>query len=325
MLVSAPGKIILFGEHSVVYGKGAIASAIDLRTYTDGKLLNEKIIKIHANDLKIPGLSISFSEEEVFLGTDYGKAGFVVSYVKSAIERIFSEYGSRKGFEISIRSDIPVGAGLGSSAAVVVPTLKLLSELLEMKLTNEDIARMGKEVEFEVQGSSSGIDPAVSALGGGLYFKKGKIERFSAPKLPLIVGYTGEKGSTKILLEKVKALKGEYPEIVDDIMDAMGEIAEKGKKILIDNGDLKELGALMDINNGLLESIGVSTKELSELVFASRISGALGAKITGAGGGGCMYALAPNKQREVETAIKIAGGIPIRTKTTDEGVRVEHG
>jgi mevalonate kinase len=79
----------------------------------------------------------------------------------------------------------------------------------------------------------------------------------------------------------------------------------------------------MNINNGLLEAIGVSTKELSELVFASRISGALGAKITGAGGGGCMYALAPNKIKEVETAIKIAGGIPIKTKTTDEGVRIE--
>lgn len=323
MLVSAPGKIILFGEHSVVYGKGAIASAIDLRTYTDGKILNEKIIKIHANDLKIPGLSISFSEKEVFLGTDYGKAGYVVSYVKSAIERIFTEYGSRKGFEISIRSDIPVGAGLGSSAAVVVPTLKLLSELLEMNLTNEDIARMGKDVELEVQGSSSGIDPAVSALGGGLYFKKGKIERFKAPQLPIIVGYTGEKGSTKILLEKVKTLRDEYPEIVEDIMDAMEGIADKGRKILGENGDLKELGVLMNINNGLLEAIGVSTKELSELVFASRISGALGAKVTGAGGGGCMYALAPDNQKEVETAIKIAGGIPIKTKTTDEGVRVE--
>ncbi len=324
MLVSAPGKIILFGEHSVVYGKGAIASAIDLRTYTDGKLLNDKVIKIHANDLKIPGLSISFSEEEIFLGTDYGKAGFVVSYVKSAIDRVFNEYGSRKGFEISIRSDIPVGAGLGSSAAVVIPTLKLLSELLEMKLSNEEIAKMGKEVEFEVQGSSSGIDPAVSALGGGVYFKKGKIERFSAPNLPLIVGYTGEKGSTKVLLEKVKALKEEYPGIVDNIMDAMEEIADKGRRILSDNGDLKELGSLMNINNGLLEAIGVSTKELSELVFASRISGALGAKITGAGGGGCMYALAPNKMKEVETAIRIAGGIPIKTKTTDEGVRIEH-
>ncbi|NMC58468.1 MAG: mevalonate kinase, partial [Candidatus Methanofastidiosa archaeon] len=227
------------------------------------------------------------------------------------------------GFEISIRSDIPVGAGLGSSAAVVVPTLKLLSELLEMNLTNEDIARMGKDVELEVQGSSSGIDPAVSALGGGLYFKKGKIERFKAPQLPIIVGYTGEKGSTKILLEKVKTLKDEYPEIVEDIMDAMEDIADKGRKILSENGDLKELGALMNINNGLLEAIGVSTKELSELVFASRISGALGAKITGAGGGGCMYALVPDNQKEVETAIKIAGGIPIKTKTTDEGVRVE--
>ena len=325
MLVSAPGKIILFGEHSVVYGKGAIASAIDLRTYTEGKLLNEKTIKIHANDLKIPGLSISFSEEEIFLGTDYGKAGYVVSYVKSAIERIFTEYGSRKGFEISIRSDIPVGAGLGSSAAVVVPTLKLLSELLEMNLKNEDIARMGKEVEFEVQGSSSGLDPAVSALGGGVYFKKGKIERFSAPQLPIIVGYTGEKGSTKVLLEKVKILREEYPEIVEDIMDAMEDIANKGRKILAEDGDLKELGKLMNINNGLLEAIGVSTKELSDLVFASRISGALGAKITGAGGGGCMYALTPNKRSEVETAIRIAGGIPIKTKTTDEGVRIEHG
>lgn len=325
MLVSAPGKIILFGEHSVVYGRGAIASAIDLRTYTEGKLLNEKTIKIHANDLKIPGLSISFSEEEIFLGTDYGKAGYVVSYVKSAIERIFTEYGSRKGFEISIRSDIPVGAGLGSSAAVVVPTLKLLSELLEMNLKNEDIARMGKDVEFEVQGSSSGLDPAVSALGGGVYFKKGKIERFSAPQLPIIVGYTGEKGSTKVLLEKVKILRDEYPEIVEDIMDAMEDIADKGRKILTEDGDLKELGKLMNINNGLLEAIGVSTKELSDLVFASRISGALGAKITGAGGGGCMYALTPNKRSEVETAIRIAGGIPIKTKTTDEGVRIEHG
>jgi len=325
MLVSAPGKIILFGEHSVVYGRGAIASAIDLRTYTEGKILNEKTIKIHANDLKIPGLSISFSEEEIFLGTDYGKAGYVVSYVKSAIERIFTEYGSRKGFEISIRSDIPVGAGLGSSAAVVVPTLKLLSELLEMNLKNEDIARMGKEVEFEVQGSSSGLDPAVSALGGGVYFKKGKIERFSAPQLPIIVGYTGEKGSTKVLLEKVKILRDEYPEIVEDIMDAMEDIANKGRKILAEDGDLKELGKLMNINNGLLEAIGVSTKELSDLVFASRISGALGAKITGAGGGGCMYALTPNKRSEVETAIRIAGGIPIKTKTTDEGVRIEHG
>ncbi|HQM95305.1 MAG TPA: mevalonate kinase [Methanofastidiosum sp.] len=325
MLVSAPGKIILFGEHSVVYGRGAIASAIDLRTYTEGKLLKDKTIKIHANDLKIPGLSISFSEEEIFLGTDYGKAGYVVSYVKSAIERIFTEYGSRKGFEISIRSDIPVGAGLGSSAAVVVPTLKLLSELLEMNLKNEDIARMGKEVEFEVQGSSSGLDPAVSALGGGVYFKKGKIERFSAPQLPIIVGYTGEKGSTKVLLEKVKTLREEYPEIVEDIMDAMEDIANKGRKILAEDGDLKELGKLMNINNGLLEAIGVSTKELSDLVFASRISGALGAKITGAGGGGCMYALTPNKRSEVETAIRIAGGIPIKTKTTDEGVRIEHG
>ncbi len=325
MLVSAPGKIILFGEHSVVYGRGAIASAIDLRTYTEGKLLKDKTIKIHANDLKIPGLSISFSEEEIFLGTDYGKAGYVVSYVKSAIERIFTEYGSRKGFEISIRSDIPVGAGLGSSAAVVVPTLKLLSELLEMNLKNEDIAEMGKEVELEVQGSSSGLDPAVSALGGGVYFKKGKIERFSAPQLPIIVGYTGEKGSTKVLLEKVKTLREEYPEIVEDIMDAMEDIANKGRKILAEDGDLKELGKLMNINNGLLEAIGVSTKELSDLVFASRISGALGAKITGAGGGGCMYALTPNKRSEVETAIRIAGGIPIKTKTTDEGVRIEHG
>ena len=324
MLVSAPGKIILFGEHSVVYGKGAIASAIDLRTYTEGKLLSENLIKIHANDLKIPGLSLSFSEEKIILGTDYDKAGYVVSYVKSAIDRVFLEYGSRKGFEISIRSDIPVGAGLGSSAAVVVPTLKLLSELLEMNLSNDEISKMGKEVEFEVQGSSSGIDPAVSTYGGGLFFKKGKIERFSAPSLPIIVGYTGEKGSTKLLLEKVKSLRDEYKEIVDNIMDSMDDIADKGKKLLLENGNLEELGSLMNINNGLLEAIGVSTKELSDLVFASRLSGALGAKITGAGGGGCMYALAPKKEREVETAIRIAGGMPIRTRTTDEGVRVEN-
>jgi len=327
VLASAPAKIILFGEHSVVYGKPAIAAAIDLRTYVKAEFNENGRIRIEAKDIRTPGLTVSFSEDQIYFETDYGKAAEVLSYVREAINLVMEEAGQRKGVTVSITSQIPVGAGLGSSAAVAVATIGAVSRLFGLELDKSEIAKLGHKVELLVQGASSGIDPTVSAVGGFLYYQKGSFESLPVVELPIVVGYTGSSGSTKELVAKVRKNYEEMPEIIEPILNSMGKLVEKAREVILAEYDkeikFKLLGTLMNINHGLLDALGVSTKSLSDLVYASREAGALGAKITGAGGGGCMYALAPGKQSEVATAIKIAGGMPMVTKISREGLRIE--
>ncbi|AFK23089.1 mevalonate kinase [Pyrococcus sp. ST04] len=327
VIASAPAKIILFGEHSVVYGKPAIAAAINLRTYVEAEPRNDGKIRIEAHDIKVPGLTVSFSENEIYFETDYGKAAEVLSYVREAINLVLEEADKNTGVQVSITSQIPVGAGLGSSAAVAVATIGAVSRLLGLELTKEEIAKLGHKTELLVQGASSGIDPTVSAIGGFLYYEKGKFEHLPFMELPIVVGYTGSSGSTKELVAMVRKRYEEMPELIIPILESMGKLVEKAREIIVSEIDHREkferLGVLMNINHGLLDALGVSTKKLSELVYAARTAGALGAKITGAGGGGCMYALAPERQREVATAITIAGGTPMITEISREGLRIE--
>ncbi|WP_297062570.1 mevalonate kinase [Thermococcus sp.] len=328
VLASAPAKIILFGEHSVVYGKPAIAAAINLRTYVKAEFNDSGRIKIEAHDIKTPGLIVSFSENEIYFESDYGKAAEVLSYVRQAIELVKEEADKNgRGITVSITSQIPVGAGLGSSAAVAVATIGAVSKLLGLELTNEEVGKLGHRVELLVQGASSGIDPTVSAIGGFIHYEKGNFEHLPFMELPIVVGYTGSSGSTKELVAMVRRTYEEIPEIVEPILVSMGKVVEKAREVLLSDLDdetrFKTLGKLMNVNHGLLDALGVSTKKLSELVYAARTAGALGAKITGAGGGGCMYALAPEKQGEVATAITIAGGTPMITEISREGLRIE--
>jgi len=328
VLASAPAKIILFGEHSVVYGKPAIAAAIDLRTYVLAEFNDRGAIKIEAKDIRVPGLTVSFSEDEIYFESDYGKAAEVLSYVRQAIELVREEADANgRGITVSITSQIPVGAGLGSSAAVAVATIGAVSKLLGLELTNEEIGRLGHRVELLVQGASSGIDPTVSAIGGLIHYERGNFEHLPFVELPIVVGYTGSSGSTKELVAMVRESYEDMPEVIDPILISMGKIVEKAKELLLSELDeevrFSRLGKLMNINHGLLDALGVSTKKLSELVYAARVAGALGAKITGAGGGGCMYALAPENQSEVATAITIAGGTPMITRISREGLRIE--
>ena len=328
VLASAPAKIILFGEHSVVYGKPAIAAAINLRTYVWAEFNDRGAIKIEAKDIRVPGLTVSFSEDEIYFESDYGKAAEVLSYVRQAIELVRDEAGKNgRGITVSITSQIPVGAGLGSSAAVAVATIGAVSKLLGLELTNEEIGRLGHRVELLVQGASSGIDPTVSAIGGFIHYEKGNFEHLPFRELPIVVGYTGSSGSTKELVAMVRRAYDEMPDVMEPILVAMGKIVDRARDVLISTLEertrFEKLGKLMNINHGLLDALGVSTKKLSELVYAARTAGALGAKITGAGGGGCMYALAPEKQSEVATAITIAGGTPMVTEISRDGLRIE--
>ena len=142
-------------------------------------------------------------------------------------------------------------------------------------------------------------------------------------EIPLIIGYVEREAKTKDLVQKVYNLKCEHPELVETIIKAIGSLVEEARKALHE-GDLVRAGELMNINHGLLDALGVSTKKLSELVYAARAMGALGSKLSGAGGGGSMIALASKEKiAEVASAIKILGGRVIDTTIGGEGLVYE--
>jgi mevalonate kinase len=294
---SAPGKIYLFGEHAVVYGEPAIACAVDLRTRVTVK-----------------------DADTVTISSDLGTTGLdheIHPYVSSAIEKL----GGRN-VSVKISSDIPVGSGLGSSAAVTIATLAAIN--LEFKLghSNDELARMGHEIEQKVQGAASPTDTFVSTFGGVVEIPSRK--RLDMLECGIVIGNTNKGATPKKtakLVKHVALLREEYPEVIDPIIRTIGSFSKKGE-ILVKKKDYISLGKLMNVNHGLLDALGVGTAELSALVYAARGAGAYGAKITGAGGGGCMVALTDSPD-EVACAIEKAGGKAIISHFNSSGVKQE--
>jgi len=309
---SAPSKVILFGEHAVVYGKGAIVAAVDRRTRVE--IVPSEDIIVHA-PLRRKSMRFFLRGEELVAR----KESKEYAYVKTALENVFRRYGSVRGMRIVIENEAPMGAGLGSSASVVVATIAASQAFLDMNLSREEISEIAHETEREVQGASSGIDPTVAAHGGMLFYRNGTFESLPPRRLPLTIGFTGQKGSTMELVAGVRKLYEKYPRITTLLFDAIDLISSEARENLAGKPDLKRLGELMNMNQGILQSLGVSSEKLERLITACRRASAYGVKLTGAGGGGCMVALG----RNLDETIRKAGGVPIRTKMTEEGVKVK--
>jgi mevalonate kinase len=323
VVASAPAKIILFGEHFVVYGEPAIVVAIDRRAYAEAELRQDKRLRFQSANLN----TSCYFENGVFKVEqgDAKEARLKFEPVKLAVEKVLAASGKNVGLDITINSAIPVGAGLGSSAAVVASVTAAVSALLGLEFSKQDIFRIAFEAERVVHGTPSGVDPAIATFGGTLLFQ---VDTGFKPlevktDVPLVIGNTGVERSTKIQVEKVRETMDSFPQIADPIRKAAREIVLRAVTALQEN-DLETLGRLMNINHALLYGIGVSDESLEWLTNAARKAGALGAKLTGAGGGGCMIALArPERLENVSEAIMRAGGSPFIAKKTDEGVKVE--
>lgn len=298
---SAPGKIYLFGEHAVVYGESAICCAVDLRTRVKAEISDNIRISSVLGDT----------------GIDYDK----YPYVSTVIEKM-SEIADIKGVNLHIESNIPVGSGLGSSAAVTIATIQALNMLFGYGLQLEDIASLGHSIERKIQGAASPTDTYVSTMGGVIMVPMKK--KLDLIDCGIVIGNTGRFSSTRQLVSNVALLKKHYPEIIDPILSTIGKISITGEGLVIKK-EYESIGNLMNINQGLLDAIGVSSSELANLIYAARNSGAYSAKITGAGGGGCMVALTrPSDVEKIASAISQAGGEAIITKVTEHGVKVEH-
>jgi mevalonate kinase len=320
---SAPAKVILLGEHFVVHGEPAIVLAIDKRAYAKAELREDKRIYLRSANLNLAG----YFEQGSFKAEhgDAREARMKFEPVFQVVEKVLENYGSEAGLSIEINSTVPVAAGLGSSAAVATAVAAAVGALLKVNMSKEDVFRISFEAEKVVHGTPSGVDPAISTFGGALLFQMdtGFKPLDVKADIPLIIGDTGVKRFTRTQVAKVQELKNAYPRIVEPIMRAAREIVLRAIDALKEN-DLKTLGDLMNINHALLYGVGVSDESLEWLVNAARKADALGAKLTGAGGGGCMIALTEkDKQEQVLEAIQRSGGTAFVAKKTDEGVRIE--
>jgi mevalonate kinase len=223
---------------------------------------------------------------------------------------------------VYINSQIPSSSGLGSSAAVTVATLSAINDEFSLHKTREEIANMAFEIEKKVQkGRASPTDTTVSSYGGIVLISGGSRRRLPPENLHLVIGDSLISHSTAKMVELVGEQKKKHPEIVDPILNAIEGVSLSAIHHL---NNPKELGRYMDMNHALLDALGVGHPQLSKIVLAAREEGAYGAKITGAGGGGCMVALCPKhlKQR-VANAIEACDARAIVTSIDTEGARKE--
>mgnify|MGYP000014709480 CR=1 FL=1 len=322
VVASAPAKVILFGEHFVVYGEPAIVLAIDKRAYAKVELRTDKRIYVHSTNLGISGY---FEESNFQPEKGDERARYRLEPIKKVVDKISEISGKNTGLNIEIRSTVPVAAGLGSSAAVAAATTMAVAEILEVKLSREDIFRITYEAERIVHGTPSGVDPAIATFGGTILFQMDTGVRPLEVKMeiPLVIGDTHVSRSTRDLVARVREKHERFPSIVEPILRSGRQIVLQAIEAMR-QGDIKTLGELADINHALLCAVGVSCETLEWLITNARKAGALGAKLTGAGGGGCMIALTePDRMETVAEAIQHAGGTPYIARKTNEGVRIE--
>ncbi len=305
MAASAPGKLILFGEHAVVFGEPALSTAVNLRT--------EVYARPH-REWRADGGSLDEPKYR---------------YVKAAARRAW------KGdpLWLEVRSMIPTGAGLGSSAAVTVASLAAFRTLEGQTLDPAAIAREAFDVEHEVQGRASPIDTSTATAGGGIFVQptEGKdllwtlrrdtrqwcLHRCALPRLTFVVGSTGISAATGPLVAGVKARVDASPEAAAMVKE-IGRITRDGMNALREN-DWETAGRMMDRNHELLNGLGVGHPALEKLVLAARRH-SYGAKLTGAGGGGSMFALT-DEPETVAADIRSAGGKAFLLTSEPEGVR----
>lgn len=323
---SAPGKVYLFGEHAVVYGEPAVPCAIERRATVSVEERTDGQLRVHAEDLSLDGFTVEYSGDtgarpNVDVSPDLVEAA--MGYVDAAVEQARDAADApNAGFDITVASEIPLGGGLGSSAAVTVAGIDAATRELGVDLDPAAVAERAYRAEYEVQeGQASRADTFCSATGGAVRVEGEDCRSIEAPDLPLVIGFDGGAGTTGELVAGVRDLRDRY-DFAANTVEAIGDLVRQGERALV-AGDLDELGPLMDFNHGLLSALGVSSRSLDRMVWAARDAGAYGAKLTGAGGGGCIVALDPTE--ETGTALGFTPGCEevFRARLDTEGVRVE--
>ncbi len=294
---SAPGKIILCGEHSVVYGRPAIAVPVStMRAYARvDPAPKGSGLQIHAIDLQqILNLKDAGNENPLALAT------------RLVLEHLMAP---EPDAILTLRSDLPIAAGLGSGAAVAAAAARALGAALGTELSPEVISEITYEVEKIHHGNPSGIDNTVIAWEKPVYFVRGSTPETFGIHTPLrfLIAYSGIAGSTRAAVAEVRRRWDTTPGYYNVVFDSIGAIS-KAARAAVEQGANQMLGGLLNENHELLVKMGVSLPQLDNLTQAARRAGALGAKMSGSGHGGNIIALVEDATTAaVKAALRSAG------------------
>lgn len=297
-LAFAPGKVILFGEHAVVYGRPAIAvpvTEVQAQAYLEPGSPGQGVVVV-AEDLDRRIVVRQAAADDPLAGI-----------VRLTLEAMRLE--PEPDLTITVTSTIPIARGLGSGASVSTAIVRALNKYFAHWLPSQAISDLVYKTEVIYHGTPSGIDNTVIAFEKPVYFVKDRVREVfwvGAPFL-LAIADTGIQSSTKGVVGDLRHRYEADPGRYDPLFDRTGDIASAARSA-IERGQIDKLGRLMDGNHALLQEMGVSCLELDRLVTAAREGGALGAKLSGAGKGGNMIALVSDETRgRVDLMLRLAG------------------
>jgi mevalonate kinase len=298
--VKVPGRICLMGDKVDLLGKPVIGMAINLMMTVNYEERSNGNVEFYSHDT---------NERVKFTLDEMPPKNIDLAYWSVLYERLKDHI--KKGFYIDVSSEIPIGAGLSTSAALSIGFIKTLNQALDLNLSNGDIAELAYLGENHDLGIQCGrLDQYTEAYGGIVFIhtdENPSVEYLEVNNLPVVVGDSMEERKASLILNRVKKqLKEKDPTTINAF-----KIIEKGvykAKDALLKGDFKKLGKLMDLQQEQEAVIKADTEKIVKLCNAAKNAGALGAKQMGAGGGGCMVAIAPGKQKQVAQAINDAGG-----------------
>ncbi len=301
-VASAPGKVILLGEHAVVYGRPAIAVPV---TQLEARAVVEDAPAGHGVTIVAADLGREFEPSRLDAGDREALA--LARTVANALARLGQP--PDPDLRITVSSTIPMARGLGSGAAVATALVRALVARYGGYLTARDVSDLVYETEILHHGTPSGIDNTVIAFGKPLYFVRGERDEVFWLGRPfwLVIGDTGVPSSTREAVAGVRQRWEADRATYEAHFDAISALVERGRQAMA-AGNLVELGRVMDENQAELRAIGVSSPALERLIEAARAAGALGAKLSGSGCGGNMIALAADGGRDRIRAALLAAG-----------------
>ncbi len=323
---SAPAKVILFGEHFVVYGSPAILAAINKRISVEAHtIIHDENKIVIRSDIGVAG---EYRNNGKFNAVEGGsKATAVLDPLYGAIRRVLLLRNKKNiGIEIGISSRVPTGIGLGSSAASCVATVAAVDSLFQKTPSREKVCKLAIESERLIHKRTSGADCYVSTFGGLIqYYSKSKSFKNIETKesLSLVVANTGIKHSTSDLVAGVKKFKETNRTLFESLSKQATDICLQACTA-IESGKCDKIGELMNENQIILQQIGISHHKVRDIIDICSKAGAIGAKMTGAGGGGAVIALAASKQEsnKIASHIKAAGYQSFKVQIDYKGLYV---
>ena len=285
----APGKCILFGEHSVVHGYPAIATAIGRYSKCEIQSNENANIRLILKNYNHSISARSLSELNEKIEPRYRQFA-------NCLTLLNKRHGiSFNGITFTLSSELFPSAGLGSSASASVSFIGAIGGHFDLKLNDSKISDLAFKMEREVHGTPSGIDNTICTFGKTLRYQKDQFKQIPVHShLKLMVTYTNMIHETKKAIQRINTLKNRNPKLIEEIFKAINLIVNQAEMELI-KGNIKKLGALLNKNQQYLEKMNVSNDTISEVISIASANGALGSKLTGAGLGGCVISIAPEK------------------------------